>query len=286
MDPVVSIVLPVWNGERYFRQSIESCLNQSFPDLEVIVVDDGSVDSTPSLIEEYAHRDGRLRALSHTGNRGLSQALNTGFASARGNYFTWTSADNYYRPAAIEALLEVLRAAPDAQVVYSDYTVVDADGNMLECRSAGPVQRLLLENCVGGCFLYCRTVQETLGRYDDSFFLAEDYDFWLRASARFRMTPVHQDLYCARDHKDSLSVRFAERVGAVSDKCLEHNLQNLTWASRPQKAAAQVALARRAQSRGEWARSFRLACSAVRLAPLGSLEFMLDSLHPRKRGSV
>jgi glycosyltransferase involved in cell wall biosynthesis len=281
--PLVSIVLPIWNGERYFRQSVESCLRQSYRHLEVILVDDGSTDSTPILIQEYSRTDIRVRVLSHTANRGLSQALNTGFSFADGEYLTWTSADNYYRLHAIESLMDVLDRDPDVQIVYSDYTVVDSDDKVLERRTVGPARQLLFENCIGCCFLYRRRVQETLCKYDETLSLAEDYDFWLRASTRFRMAPTHRDLYCARDHKNSLSVRFAERANAISDQCLVRNLSNLTWAGRPERAVAHLMLARRAQLRGEWGSAGHLAVSAFRLAPLGSLGFVLKKCSHRMK---
>jgi glycosyltransferase involved in cell wall biosynthesis len=283
MNPAVSIVLPVWNGEKFFRQSMASCLAQSFGDLEVIVVDDGSRDSTPALIEEYARGDSRVRPLSHCRNEGLPRALNTGFAAARGKYLSWTSADNYYRPQAMERMVGALEQAPKIHVVYSDYAVVDADGTVMERRRVRPARDLLFGNCVGGCFLYRRMVQDELQEYDENFVLAEDYDFWLRASARFEMSAIHEDLYCARDHEESLSARFGRRVDTVSDNCLEHNLPKLSWARDAEKAAAQVVLARRAQQRGEWGRSARLACSALRLAPIGSMAFMLDSRYFSRR---
>ena len=151
--PLISVVLPIWNGERYLRQAIESCLCQSYPQLEIIAVDDGSTDSSASLIEEYASSDDRLRILFHDQYRGLSQALNTGLADAQGKYLTWTSADNYYRPRAIENLMTVLESDLEVHVVYSDYTVVDSDDRVLERRAVGTSRQLLFENCIGGLSL-------------------------------------------------------------------------------------------------------------------------------------
>jgi glycosyltransferase involved in cell wall biosynthesis len=270
--PLVSIVLPVSNGARYLRHSIESCLCQSYDTLELIVIDDGSTDSTPAIIEEYLKRDRRVQAVSHACCRGLPQALNSGFAIATGQFLTWTSDDNYYRSHAIARMLEVLEGDPKAGLVYSDYSIVDSQGRFLEYCTVGEVRELLFGNQVGACsFLYRREVQEALGKYDEEMFLTEDYDFWLRASARFRMIPLHEDLYCYRVHENSLSARFSARARAISDRCLERNLPNLTWATRPDKASAYLMLARRAQLHGEWGRARRLAFAAFRLAPLGSL---------------
>ena len=272
--PLVSVVLPVWNAERYLRQSIESCLRQSYGHLELIIVDDGSTDSTPAIIEDYARRDARIRIFTHGGNRGLPQALNTGFAAARGEYLTWTSDDNYFHTDAIRRLVDFLESNTDADLVYTDCTLVDPEDRVLERRTAGEARQLLFGNCIGCCFLYRRKVLEALGGYNEDLFLAEDYDYWLRASVRFRLVPLHEDLYCVRDHQNALSVRFEERAAEISDRCLEQNLPHLGWATRPQKAAAYLSLARRAQARGRWRPALRHAWSAFRVAPLGSLRFL------------
>src|SRR5438034_11794938 len=95
---LITIVLPTHNGAKYLRESIESCLGQTYHNLELVVVDDASSDATPDVIAEYS--DPRLISVRHGQNRGLPEALNTGFAHSRGHYLTWTSDDNRYAPEA------------------------------------------------------------------------------------------------------------------------------------------------------------------------------------------
>jgi hypothetical protein len=146
--------------------------------------------------------------------------------------------------------------------------VIGPDGDPLEQRRVGDCRQLLAGNCIGACFLYRRRVQEALRAYDEHLFLAEDYDFWLRASTRFRMIPLHEDLYWCRDHQQSLSTRFDARAKVATDRCLAKNLAQLTWASPAEKADAHVVLAHRALGRREWARACRHGLSALRLAPI------------------
>jgi glycosyltransferase involved in cell wall biosynthesis len=268
--PLISIVLPVSNGERYLRQSIESCLGQSYDSLELILVDDGSTDSTPAILEEYLKKDRRVCVVSHGNKRGLPQALNSGFSAAAGQYLTWTSDDNYYRRNAMARMLEVLENNPGIDVVHSDYCIVDSQDRILQYCPAGEVRELMFSNPMGTCFLYRREVQEVVGKYDEDLFLAEDYDFWLRVSAHFRIVPLHEDLYCYRDHSNSLTVRHKNRARVMADRCLERNLPHLTWATRADKAIAYIILARRVQLHGEWGRAWRLAFSAFCLAPFVS----------------
>src|SRR5690606_22425727 len=112
-SPFVSIVLPTYNGARYLAQSIESCINQTYTQWELIIVDDASTDDTPAIISHYVQLDSRIRTVRHSTNRKLPAALNTGFDMARGEYFTWTSDDNYYRPEALGVMVAFLESRAD-----------------------------------------------------------------------------------------------------------------------------------------------------------------------------
>src|SRR3990170_3452478 len=107
ISPKVSIVLPTYNGEKYIRQSIDSCLNQTHENIELIIVDDCSIDNTPEIIKSY--KDSRVKSLRHDQNKFLPHALNTGFSNATGEYLTWTSDDNYYAKEAIEKMVSFLK---------------------------------------------------------------------------------------------------------------------------------------------------------------------------------
>ena len=95
-SPKISVVLPVYNGERYLRESLDSILAQTMGDFELIVVDDCSTDATSVILAEYAVRDSRIRIIRNAENQKLPRSLNIGFAEARGEYLTWTSDDNVY----------------------------------------------------------------------------------------------------------------------------------------------------------------------------------------------
>src|ERR1043165_1952652 len=95
-NPVISIVLPSFNGSTYLSKSIDSCLSQTYSNLELILVDDASTDDTPRIMQQYAAQDSRVRVLQNATNRKLPASLNIGFRAARGRYLTWTSDDNLY----------------------------------------------------------------------------------------------------------------------------------------------------------------------------------------------
>jgi glycosyltransferase involved in cell wall biosynthesis len=184
---LVTIVLPTYNRATRLEKAIESCLKQTYRSIELIVVDDGSTDHTSQIVAACMARDLRVRVV-HQANAGLPRALNAGFGLSRGEFLTWTSDDNEYAINAIEVMVRALEDRADVDLVYCDYELVDETRGIIG-RTNLPEPEALLKgvNCVGACFLYRRSVYEQLGDYDPNVALAEDYDYWLRVHAAFRM---------------------------------------------------------------------------------------------------
>lgn len=263
---LISIVLPTHNGAPYIQQSIQSCLSQTYRHWELVIVDDASTDDTASRIARCA--DNRIRVVRHATNRGLPAALNTGFSSARGDFLTWTSDDNYYRPAALERMLTFLHEHPGADFVYADYEIVDGAGATTRSLEVQPPEHLLYDNMIGACFLYRRRVYEAMGRYSEDIALAEDYDYWLRVSTAFRMAPLHENLYSYRVHAQSLTSQSPRAAVKVAmRKSLARHLRAIPWADARTKAAVCMKEARLAGSERRFAESIRYLALAFGLAP-------------------
>ncbi len=203
----VSIVLPTYNGSKYLHQSIKSCLDQTFRNIELIVVDDGSTEDVAEIVKSCG--DSRIKFFRHEGNRGLAEALNTGFRNSTGVYLTWTSDDNYYAETAVEDLVRFLQTYPRVDVVYAERYDFDErePGQGWRIRRNLPVSSLEVANRIGACFLYKRKVYEVIGNFDPVAFLAEDYDYWIRVSKRFRMQRLFRPLYYYRYRGGSLTGR-------------------------------------------------------------------------------
>jgi len=155
--------------------------------------------------------DPRIRCCTHEKNQGLVASLNDGFARATGQYLTWTSDDNWYEPCAFEHMAGYLNGHADIAFVYAGYRFVDAEGRAVRGGRTRDPAFLDEDNCVGGCFLYRRTVYEELGAFDQDFFLVEDYEYWLRVRAHFGMKRLDDILYCARLHERSLTATHTPR---------------------------------------------------------------------------
>ena len=223
----VSIVLPVFNGEAYLAQAIESILNQTYTNLELIIVDDKSKDSTPQIIKDYMTRDARIQSYRNKKNRKLPRSLNIGFLHATGEYRTWTSHDNLYDPEAIETMVRALEENPEAGLVCADLRRIDERGEVTgEIRLREP-EEIYLTNTVGACFLYRHEVSKRIGGYDVELFLAEDYDYWIRLSKLAPFIHLPEILYSVRTHPDNLSTKKAKESNKAYCKVVKKHFKYL-----------------------------------------------------------
>lgn len=185
-DPLVSIVIPCYKGSRYLPFAIESCLNQTHRDIEVIVVDDASPENDAEIAEKYSNLDNRVRTIRHTVNGGIARAFNSGFNAAKGDYFTRLAQDDLFRNDAIELMLDHFQSHPDLGLVYCNMQLIDCDGKVLQTLpTEKPDKALLPCNRVGLCVLWKREVWETIGTFNPEYDTVEDYDFFLRLSRRY-----------------------------------------------------------------------------------------------------
>lgn len=204
---MISIVLPTFNGEKYLEKAINEVLNQTYKDFELIIVNDCSMDSTALIISRYAEKDDRIKIINNASNQKLPRSLNIGFAQARGDFFTWTSDDNFYHQDALEKMMDYLLQNKDKDIVYAPYNYIDENDERIGYSEQidGDVDKLYLGNAIGACFLYKREVHEKLNGYDAEQFLVEDYDFWLRALRHFNYGYIDECLYEYRLHESSLT---------------------------------------------------------------------------------
>jgi glycosyltransferase involved in cell wall biosynthesis len=278
MNPKVSIILPSFNGERFIRSSIESCLNQTYKDIELIIVDDASSDSTPVIIQEFTSKDERTKYLRHEVNKKLPMALNTGFSSAKGEFLTWTSDDNLYRPQAIETMLDSLLSTPDVGLVYTDYSVIDEAGTYIREHHAKESSKLAYGSIIGPSFLYRREVFEKIGDYATDMLYVEDYDYWLRTARHFRMVPLACNLYSYREHRGSLTAQKHVTIQAKILETKRKNMPYIPWIDSTTKADAFLAMMRSAWSQNDLLSAAVLLVSAFRQNParlLGKFQRLL-----------
>ncbi len=178
--PLVSVVIPIYDGERFLEKAVRSCLSQTHGNVEVILVDDGSSDGSRALAERLAAAHASVRCEHHAKNQGVSAAWNTGFSSARGALLLRLAQDDCLDPDAVERLLAAARPHPGAVAVYADWWAVREDGVRERGVTPPPGELFRTSNRVGLCVAVTEQAWKLGVRYDPAFRAAEDLDFFTR----------------------------------------------------------------------------------------------------------
>lgn len=252
MNGLISIVLPVYNGDRFLRESIDSVISQTYTNWELLILDDCSTDQTPVIAQEYQERDSRIHYHRNEKNLKLPGNLNRGFSLAKGDLLTWTSDDNRFRPNALALMADTLRQR-NVDLVYASYQVIDEEDRPIRVQKAEADARshILGGNSVGACFLYTRRVYETVGDYDTDLFLVEDQDYWQRILMKFPACHIEEILYDYRWHDSSLtSTKNLVRFGQVCERMLLKNRPGFGKLSLEAKCGYYAALSRARANQG------------------------------------
>jgi glycosyltransferase involved in cell wall biosynthesis len=221
MIPAVSVVVATYNYGRFLAEALDSALGQTFRDLEVIVVDDGSIDDTAEVVKPYL-RDQRVR-YERVDHVGQPAAKNIGIRSARACLIAFLDADDLWLPAKLEKQVALLETNPTLGVIYSRRLLIDDQGRALEYEQpvlhrGRVLDAMFRTNFV--CFssaLVHRRIFKHIGLFDESLKLAIDYDLWLRVAAWYGFDYVDEPQVKYRTGHASLSQRTEERLMAVYD---------------------------------------------------------------------
>jgi glycosyltransferase involved in cell wall biosynthesis len=213
--PKVSIGMPVYNGERYVAEAIESLLAQTFRDFELIVSDNASHDGTEAICRAIAAKDARVRYVRQSENRGAAWNYNFVVGEARGRYFKWAAADDVCLPTYLERCLEVLEASPDVILCYAQTTIIDEHGtqlrpydDQLHLVSPDPVERKrALSALIGECNAVFGLIRiEVLRRTAMiASYSGADVGLLTELSLYGKFVQVPERLFLRRDHADASS---------------------------------------------------------------------------------
>lgn len=219
----VSVIMTVYNGESYVCRSVESIRQQTLPDFEMIIVDDGSTDKTPLLLAGLSERDGRIRVI--TGGRvGRARALNIAWRQSRGAYIANLDADDWAEPTRLEKQLAFIRERPELGLVGTVCRLVDeATGE--EGVEKRPLQDAELRRTlvrvnpfVHSSVMMPRHVLEAMGGYNERFRKCIDYELWVRIARRYTIANMPDVLTTKRVHGDAY---FRHRL-PVQEKIKAH----------------------------------------------------------------
>jgi len=222
MNPTVSVIMPVLNGQKYIGEAIASILSQTYKDFELIVINDGSTDGTADLLKTFAARVD-LVCIRHDKPHGIARSVNEGIRKARGRFIAFLDHDDAWFPEFLETQMEHLAKHPDVGMVHSDFQTTDAAGNILEasvatCRKrtrvSGQVFRALFLDSfiVGNSVLIRKECFDRLGTFDETLRIG-DYHMWLRIARHYKVDYTPKVLTKYRQHGTQDSRTFgAEEV--------------------------------------------------------------------------
>lgn len=219
MPSLISVVIPAYNAEEFIGQTIQSVLDQTYPCHEIIVVDDGSTDSTKEVLKRF---EGRIRYL-YQQNKGPSAARNKGIQGAKGEFICFLDADDYWTSEMLEVQLAFMEANREVALVFSDYEEFNEEGIVLSSFLAekhhmfpacpmvsGPLdnafEKLIIENFVTTPTVMVRkSCLEYTGVFDEEIRSVEDRDLWLRISASYRIACIPKIFCKKRVHQMNVS---------------------------------------------------------------------------------
>lgn len=208
---LVSVIIPVFNGSNYLAQAIESVLAQSYPYIELIIVDDGSQDDTWKIIQSYQSRVCGI----HQHNHGVASALNTGIQCSHGEFIAWLSHDDVFLPGKIERQVQFLRDNPHYGGCYTDFEIIDAQGNHRAvvragwCPAVELAGRFLQDMHINGSTTLIRKEWFVkAGGFNETLAHTQDMDMWLRISEWTELGYLPEVLLKFRSHPVQGSLKF------------------------------------------------------------------------------
>ena len=210
-NPKVSIVIPVFSGSDFLCEAIDSALAQSYRNIEVLVVNDGSCDDGKTEAVALSYGD-RIRYLAKP-NGGVASALNLGIREMTGDCFCWLSHDDLYYPAKTEEQLRLLAEVGGDAVIYGDFEYIDGEGRLLGTKRTGSAQShgihfsLIMEGTINGCTVMIpRSCFEVVGLFDEGLRTTQDFDMWFRLAECYPFRHQDQVLVKSRVHPNQGSL--------------------------------------------------------------------------------
>lgn len=228
-NPLVSIIIPVYNGEKYLREAVNSALKQTYKNIEIIIINDGSTDNTEKIVKSY--KDKRIRYFKKE-NGGVATALNLGIKKMKGKYFSWLSHDDVYFVDKIEkqisALSKINKNKRNKTIIYGNWVLIDKDSKIFDefrIEKRYDIRKLnyplypIMKCIVNGCTLLIpKRCFDEIGLFNEKEKTTQDYEMW------FRMFPKYDLLF---QPNFDVKFRYHEMQGSNTIKNAKPEADNL-----------------------------------------------------------
>ena len=226
-EPIVTVFIPCYNAEKFISETIESVLAQTYQNFEILIIDDGSTDNSRKIIEEYAHKDARIRSLYNEGNKGVGYTRNRGIKEARGKYLAVMDADDVAVPNRLEKEIQYLEEHGSVGAVSGMMYMIDERGNksgksrLIAYEAQDVKAHLFFENVIVNSASVYRldTVRKCNIRYKDNYCGVEDYMFWCMLSNHTDIVVLDEYFVYYRIVKGGLTVSNRRKNNTKRLKC-------------------------------------------------------------------
>ncbi len=232
MNPMVTVLMPVYNGSDYLEESIKSILHQSFKDYEFLILDDASTDGSVDIIRGYS--DPRIRLVENSENMGQVPTMNRGVELAMGRYIARLDQDDVSLPGRLEQQMDFFIANPEYLLLGTSYYLIDSAGNHIDtCTAQLSDAAIRWQMLFDTAFCHSSVVfrkDDGKGKpflYDPDFFYAEDYELWLRILRSGKGANLKAPLVCLRQHQTSTSSRHLLQQEKHANAIASKNIRNL-----------------------------------------------------------
>lgn len=233
-NPLVSIIIPVYNGSNYIREAIDSAISQTYKNIEIIVVNDGSTDGgkTDKVAKSYGNK---IRYYKKKNGK-VASALNFGINKMKGEYFSWLSHDDMYYPNKIAEQIKYLTRKNQSNiVVYSNYDLIDENSKVFRQMKLVPKDPsdikyyLLTQSVINGCTLLIPKICfDEYGLFDTTLITTQDYDYWLRIVDSYHFMLLPKTLVKSRQHHNQDSVLLRSTANKDIDTLTQKWLSTLS----------------------------------------------------------
>lgn len=236
-NPKVTVLMSVYNGEKYLNEAIDSILGQTFKDFEFLIINDGSTDKAGEILESY--NDPRIKIINNDKNIGLTKSLNKGLRLARGEYIARQDADDISMPERLEKEVEFLESHHNYAVVGTFAKIINENSKILYFLER-PVEDLKIrerfkkDNCIiHGSSMIRRACLLDMGFYNELMIRSQDYELWLRLSKKYCLANIPKYLYMWRKHDENIEVKYiGEQKIFVILAMIKHDVLNVRQATR------------------------------------------------------
>ncbi len=227
-SPLVTVYITNYNYGSFIKEAIESVLNQSFQDFEIIIIDDGSTDNSKSIIESYSGHQ-KIKIIFQQ-NKGLNITNNIALRVAQGKYIMRLDADDYLDKNALLVMTNILEKDESLGLVFPDYYIVDVKGEILSLEKRHNFDKdvsLLDQPAHGACTMIRKKFLQMIGGYDEQYRCQDGYELWIKFTSKFKVTNTDTALFFYRRHGSNLTTnenRILDTRALIKNNYVEKNI--------------------------------------------------------------